>query len=217
MNKEDFLKNKSTSDMLFHEFIKCSKLIFAKVHSNKKFGFGEGHHHGRHSQQGMNRGKMFSKIGQGRLLAFLLEKDGIAQKELSDLLRIAPASVSELINKLEAGGFVEKKQYSEDKRVTNIFLTETGRSSAEIMEEDRAEIAKDVFASLDEEEQKQLLGLIHKVIDSIDEPEILECNGYNKEHQHRFHQHRGEGRRGEPNEGRGQRNRGRCQNCKQNS
>lgn len=177
---EDFVKNKETSDILFHEFIKCSRLIFAPFHRGR-FGHHGGHCHHEQIDQHCHHGlpghhehfcRSFEghgnadlqKIGQGRLLAFLLEKDGISQKELSELLRIAPASVSELINKLENGGYIEKKQNETDKRITNIFLTEGGRFFAQKMEEGRVQIAKDIFSVLNEDEQKQLLSLIQKLI-----------------------------------------------------
>ncbi len=178
---KEFLKNKETSNILFHEFMKCSRLIFSQLHQGRGFGckhHGQHRHHGAFGNNG-NRGRFcgqissdpmgaeIQKIGQGRLLAFLLEKDGISQKELSVLLRIAPASVSELINKLEAGDYIEKRQNESDKRITNIFLTEGGRFFAQKMEEGRTQVAKDVFSGLSEEEQIQLLSLIQKLMESM--------------------------------------------------
>lgn len=189
----DFFKSKETSDILFHEFMKCSRLIFSQLHQGRGFGCGHHHHHGdlgpfghhgHHGHCGANMHEQRSfdmqKIGQGRLLAFLLEKDGISQKELSALLRIAPASVSELINKLETGGYIEKRQNDSDKRVTNIFLTEGGRFFAQKMEEGRLQLAKDIFSGLSEEEQVQLLSLIQKLMES------LSLN--NSEHEMRNHE-----------------------------
>ncbi len=176
---KDFLKNKETSDILFHEFVKCSRLIFSKLHQGRGLNCRHHWHQGPFGHQGngplghfegyMNghRGMDLQKIGQGRLLAFLLEKDGISQKELSGLLKIAPASVSELINKLERGAYIEKKQNESDKRITNIFLTEGGRFFAQKMDEGRLKVAKNVFSGLSEEEQTQLLALIQKLMESL--------------------------------------------------
>lgn len=172
---DDFIKNKETSDVLFHQFIRCSHLMRAGMHRGRGMGMGmgmgfgphrchgkmSGHHHG------ALKGADMQRIGQGRLLAFLLEKDGINQKELSELLRITAASVSELINKLEKDGYIERKQNESDKRVTNIFLTEGGRFFSQKMEEARLQVAKDFFVALDEDEQKLLLSLLEKVINSL--------------------------------------------------
>jgi len=173
---EDFIKNKETSDVLFHQFIRCTHLMRAGMHRGRgmemEMGFGPHGHHGHHGEMsghhhGELKGADMQRIGQGRLLAFLLEKDGISQKELSELLRITAASVSELINKLENDGYIERKQNESDKRVTNIFLTEGGRFFSQKMEEARLQVAKDFFVALGEDEQTQLLSLIQKVIDSI--------------------------------------------------
>jgi DNA-binding MarR family transcriptional regulator len=195
MNMDIFLKSKTTSDLLFHELIKCSHLIRNAIHSDRGFGFHHGH--GRHGGMEMGLGhyghefggnhhhneeesdfsphhrgcggrkKDMARIGQGRLLSFLLIQDGINQKELSELLRISAASVSELLNKLEADGYIKRKQNEEDKRVTNIFLTEGGKFFAQKMEEARGEVSKELFAALDENEQKQLLALISKITNSL--------------------------------------------------
>jgi len=184
---EDFIKNKETSDVLFHQFIRCSHLMHAGMHRGRGMGFGHqgqngsmcGHHRG-----GL-KGADMQRIGQGRLLLFLLEKDGINQKELSELLRITPASVSELVNKLEKDGYIERKQNELDKRVTNIFLTEGGRFFSQKMEESRLQVAKDFFIALDEDEQKLLLSLIEKIINSFSS-EVEDCDS--REH-HTFGGH----------------------------
>lgn len=172
----DFINKKDVSEILLHQFIKCIHLMRGTLHRGREAGFGHHSHFGPHHMhhgamegraRGGGRGPDMIKIGQGRLLSFLLEKDGINQKELSELLRISPASVSELINKLESGGYIERKQNELDKRVSNIFLTDGGRFFAQKMEEERLEVAKDIFVALDEGEQKQLLILIEKIIKSL--------------------------------------------------
>lgn len=176
--------DKQTQDLLLHELMKCSRLIMASAHKNLNRPNDESPH--RHNKRGCGRGKNcngefgheghhrhhhhhdIKKIGQGRLLSFLLEQDGISQKDLAELLKIAPASVSELINKLENSGYIQKNQNETDKRITNIFLTEGGRFFAEKMKEERTELASGIFAALSEDEQKLLLSLLQKIINCLD-------------------------------------------------
>lgn len=181
----NMFENRETSDILFHEFIKCSRLIFSSIHGGKREGLGFGHHCEGHHGQGHH--------GQGRLLSILLHQNGITQKELAELLTITPASVSELINKLEIGGYIEKKQNEEDKRITNIFLTDGGKFFAEKMEENHTEIAKDIFSSLNEDEQKQLISLLQTLEKSLlNKSEGEEC-GFKHQHPHHCGRH-GRGR-----------------------
>lgn len=167
------LENKQMANDLFHEIMKCSNLVRASLHHNhnktlcsrekcvKEECQLRGHHHSEH------HGADAQKIGQFRLLRLLLVQNGINQKEIAELLLIRPASVSELLTKLEVDNYIERKQNEEDKRVTNIFLTEEGRLFAEKMKEKHLEAVKDIFSALDEKEQKQLLELISKINSSI--------------------------------------------------
>ncbi|WP_145148320.1 MarR family winged helix-turn-helix transcriptional regulator [Paenibacillus xylanexedens] len=57
--------------------------------------------------------------------------DGLTQKEILEKLNIRPASLSNLIDCLVAGGWVIRKVDSKDARVKRIFLTETGKAQEE--------------------------------------------------------------------------------------
>lgn len=69
-----------------------------------------------------------STRGQGRILAMLKIQPKIKIKDLSYLLGIRQQSLSELLNKLEKGGYIERKTSNEDKRVVIINLTEKGKN-----------------------------------------------------------------------------------------
>lgn len=69
-----------------------------------------------------------STRGQGRILAMLKIQPEIKIKDLSYLLGIRQQSLSELLNKLEKGGYIERKISNEDKRVVIINLTEKGKN-----------------------------------------------------------------------------------------
>ena len=160
---EEFTQNTEMSDILFHEIMKCSNLIRSSLHHRGGKGLCQNEHGHREMYNGGRHGSDAQKIGQIRLLSIVLKKDGINQRELSELLMIAPASVSELLNKLENDNYINRKQNEEDKRVTNIFLTEEGLIFAEKMKANRLEVVKTVFSSLNETEQKQLFELIGKI------------------------------------------------------
>ena len=69
-----------------------------------------------------------STRGQGRILAMFKIQPEIKIKDLSYLLGIRQQSLSELLNKLEKGGYIERKISNEDKRVVIINLTEKGKN-----------------------------------------------------------------------------------------
>lgn len=67
--------------------------------------------------------------GQGRILAMLKIQPEIATSDLGYLFGIRQQSLNELLNKLEKGGYVERKPSEADKRVMVVHLTEKGRET----------------------------------------------------------------------------------------
>ncbi len=107
---------------------------------------------------------------QNRILLMLNESDGISQRDMTTLLQLRPQSVSETLSKLEAGGLVERRQNSRDKRVFNIFMTEEGKARAQELVIDRPDFAAMFLSPLSGEEKQQLLELLMRLTES-NEPE----------------------------------------------
>lgn len=139
----------------------------------------EGHRHGRDgvafddptASHGYGNHKCHGgsgRHGQNRVLAALCMQDGLSQKDLAYLLGIRPQSLSEAIDKLEASELVVRRQSEEDRRVTNVFLTDGGRRRAAKVAEDRKKSAQDVFGVLTEEEKDQLASIMDKLIGKLD-------------------------------------------------
>lgn len=106
---------------------------------------------------------------QARVLCELLKKDGVPLKDLGQTLGIRPASIGELVTKLENGGYVERQGSEQDRRVIEIHLTEKGREAAQKMTDTRAESLDVWFSGLTEEEKEQLLNLLTKLTDKLEE------------------------------------------------
>ncbi|MBQ9029904.1 MAG: MarR family transcriptional regulator [Parasporobacterium sp.] len=94
------------------------------------------------------------------------QPDGIRQKEVAQKAGINQSSASELINKLESTGYIERKVDPADKRATLLFLTEKGTARAAEIEDERAEAFQNVFSALTEEEKETLSGLLDKLLDN---------------------------------------------------
>lgn len=62
-------------------------------------------------------------------MAILAERGAMSQRELQDLLRIQPASMSELIRKLERKGYLTRER-GEDRRSNLLRVTDAGRQAA---------------------------------------------------------------------------------------
>ncbi len=145
------MDDNNISEKLYNQFNYCAIMLLRSQHTN----FHEQFHNGP-----VNR-------GQRKLLGILLEKDGISQKEIVEIMDIRPSSVGELVSKLEQRGYVELQTDENDKRVSNIFLTETGRKMAEQSTKGQGEISGNLFSGLTMEEQQQLSDLLEKLIESL--------------------------------------------------
>ncbi|MBQ9663575.1 MAG: MarR family transcriptional regulator [Oscillospiraceae bacterium] len=107
----------------------------------------------------MSRHHLESKGGQGRILSILAQEGVMTQRVLTEKLGIQSGSASEVIGKLERAGLVERSENENDRRTSDVCLTELGRAqSAEATRE-----RPDLFSALNEEEKLQLLTLLEKL------------------------------------------------------
>jgi DNA-binding MarR family transcriptional regulator len=167
-------KNLSSAETLSRQFHKVSNLMqrhrfaFKKEqgrpidHSSDTRGAEShrGHHHGLDKTV---------PHGQGRLLRLLKETDGLPLKDIVEALDIRPSSASELVAKLEQNGYVSRTTNAEDKRVVNVFITPAGLARIAEKISERKQRLDNLYAALDEQEQKQLSALLGKLISSLKE------------------------------------------------
>ena len=101
-----------------------------------------------------------SRRGRGNLMALVAQKPGITQKELAEALSIQPASVSEVLFKLERKGFVTREKAEQDRRSIRVTLTEEGQQHLNQPEPD----LNAAFQSLSSEEKELLAQLLGKLL-----------------------------------------------------
>src|SRR5258707_3534567 len=61
------------------------------------------------------------------VLAHLSRHDGMMQTELADVLDVGKASLGTLIERLEAGGWIERRADPGDKRAKRVYLARSGQ------------------------------------------------------------------------------------------
>lgn len=102
-----------------------------------------------------------SHRGQENVLRWLAEHPDVTQKELGEGLGITPASLSELLMKLERKGHIERFKDTQDRRFVRVCLTGDGVEAAKALEN-----GGDPFAALSPEEQEHLKALLSKLLES---------------------------------------------------
>ena len=119
------------------------------------------------------------KRGQDGILTIIAQQPGITQKELGEKLGIQPASVSELLMKLERKGLVAREKSEQDRRSIQVQLTEAGRQLLDASAEDHS----DPFQALSPQEQAQLRSLLGKLLTDWEQRYPTE------HHRHKHHHH----------------------------
>ena len=101
--------------------------------------------------------------GQGRILAALKLKDGIATRELAYVLGIRVPSLNEALSKLENAGYIVREPDPRDRRVQLITLTDSGRALTGQLGEGEPE-GDNIFEVLTEQERANLSDYLDKLI-----------------------------------------------------
>lgn len=70
---------------------------------------------------------------QWRALAHIGRQEGLNQAALADILEVEPISLARLIDRLEAGGFVERRHDPADRRTWRLYLTSKAHPVSERM------------------------------------------------------------------------------------
>lgn len=139
----------SLTEKMIHQLNYCFNLIRRERHSPEMRGGGV-------------------RRGQGQLLGVLLKKGTATQGELSEILQIRPASLGELVYKLECKGYVERKPNVDDKRRVDVTLTAVGRDKALEIAASRQHLADELFSGLTDTEQGQFAALLDKFVASLE-------------------------------------------------
>ena len=101
--------------------------------------------------------------GQYRCLYILKQSGTITQKELAEILSIRPASVSEILLRMEQKGWVRRTASGKDKRISLISLTEEGQRQAEIICADRARYHSNMLSELTESDKEHFAIALQKI------------------------------------------------------
>jgi DNA-binding MarR family transcriptional regulator len=109
---------------------------------------------------------------QWRLLARLVKDEGSTQARLAEFLEIEPISVSRLVDRMEASGWVMRKQDAGDRRVRMIFPTEKSRNAFAAVKAIAGDIYDEALTGLSDAERRALISGLEKLVDNLGEGEM---------------------------------------------
>ena len=108
---------------------------------------------------------------QWRLMVRLVKEEGVAQARLAELLEIEPISVSRLLDRMEEGGWVERRQDANDRRVRMIFPTDKSRAAFADIKSVAGEVYEIALAGLSPDERLTLVKGLNTIITNLSDGE----------------------------------------------
>jgi DNA-binding MarR family transcriptional regulator len=105
--------------------------------------------------------------GQPPVLFALWEQEGLTQTDLAERLKVAPATVTKMLQRMEKSGFIQRQPDAQDQRVTRVYLADAGRAVQNQVEEVWKTMEKDAFLNFDADELSLMRKLLMRVRDNL--------------------------------------------------
>ncbi len=99
-------------------------------------------------------------VAQFDVLAKIGSAEGLTQQELADRLLVTKGNVCQLLDRMERGGLIERRQ---EGRANRLVLTPRGRSLFDRVVPAHEAVIAESLSPLTAEEQRQLLSLLRKL------------------------------------------------------
>ncbi len=112
---------------------------------------------------------------QWRLMVRVTKEEGVAQARLAELLEIEPISVSRLIDRMEDGGWIERRADLSDRRVRMIFPTPKARQAFAKVKGLAGEVYEQALAGMTVEERLALVTGLRTLVENLSDEETTSC------------------------------------------
>lgn len=107
---------------------------------------------------------------QSFALGFLVQNPGSIQRDIAEMTRTTPASVSSLLQGLEKRGLIERRTEGGNERQKRVYPTPEGAALIAGFDEAMRSAEDGILAPLDETERQTLHGLLTKITSVLPRP-----------------------------------------------
>jgi DNA-binding MarR family transcriptional regulator len=108
---------------------------------------------------------------QWRLLVRLVKEEGAPQARLAEFLEIEPISVSRLLDRMEAGGWITRRQDVNDRRIRMIFPTDKSRKAFAAVKSIAGEVYEEALTGLSGEERRAVIRGLARIVENLSDGE----------------------------------------------
>jgi len=101
------------------------------------------------------------------VLAFLSRREGMTQTALAAELDLTKVAIGGLVDRMESGGFVERRADKKDARARRVFLTTEGQRLVETIREAVDAVETSILAQVTGSELEQASAVLLKIKDQL--------------------------------------------------
>jgi len=109
---------------------------------------------------------------QWRLMVRVAKEEGITQARLAELLEIEPISVSRLVDRMEACGWIERRSDAADRRVRMIFPTAKASEAYAEVKSLAAEVYEVSLTGVSPEDRRVLIKGLEAMVENLSDGEM---------------------------------------------
>lgn len=106
-------------------------------------------------------------IGQPKVLDYLKNHDGSAQKDIASGCHIEQASLTSILSGMEKKNLISRKISADDKRSLKVFMTEKGREMQKRIEQEFDVLESQAFRNFTEQEYNNLIMSLEKIYSNL--------------------------------------------------
>lgn len=106
---------------------------------------------------------------QWSVLAHLKRSDGVQQKTLAQLMDIKPITLARHIDRLEAQGWVERRDDPDDRRAKRLFLLPKATPVLNTLRSLGQKVRKQALQGVSIEEEAQAISVLQRVLTNLSE------------------------------------------------
>ncbi len=111
-------------------------------------------------------------VAQCHTLVEIGKYDRMTLNELSDIITLDKSTMSRTVNNLVKAGLADRETDKEDRRYTQINLTEKGREMVDVINGNMTAYYERVLASIPAEKQAQARELLPYLLDAVQKTEL---------------------------------------------
>lgn len=101
--------------------------------------------------------------GQELVLKVLADTDGRTMSQLAQALGVQPPTVTKMVTRLSAQGYVKRKSADTDGRLAQVYLTDSGRELVASVDKAWKRLEREAMSGLDDKDRKKLRKLLRLV------------------------------------------------------